>query len=449
MNMKTAKICLLCLVWATTLDRVSAADKLSDQAQEAMKKSTAFLRSISTQGGYVGIYSLDLKERYGEAKREKAEIGEIWVQPPGTPSVGKAYLRGYTVTGDKYYYEAARQTALALAWGQRQAGGWDHRVDVSHRTPHSNRVVRNKGQCSFDDNISQEPLSFLIQLDKHLDEPWLTEAIDVALDFFLEAQFDNGAWSQWYPLRGKYHDYYTFNDGAINDCIRVLLEAYKAYGNQKYLNAAKRAGEFIIASQLPSPQAGWAQQYSHDLKPAWARAFEPPAVCTLATAKNIRTLVDLYLVTKDAALLQPIPAAIDWLNRSQIGDRLWARLYELDTNKPIYGDRDEKVHYTLEELSDERRYGYGWQGDFNIPDTIEYYQSVIKLGTDKYLAKQSRPIRNSRRKRLATSLENQVEHVIAQLDEKGRWTREDTFTSGDFVENFNLLCDYLELLKTR
>ena len=373
MNMKTASIGLLYLIWATTVDQVSAADKLADQAQDAMRKSTAFLRSISTQGGYVGIYSLDLKERYGEAKREKAEKDEIWVQPPGTPSVGKAFLRGYTITGDKYYLEAARQTALALAWGQRQVGGWDHRANVSHRNPDSNRVVRNKGRCTFDDNISQEPISFLILLDEHLDEPWLTEAIDVGLAFLLEAQFDNGAWPQWYPLRGNYHDYYTFNDAAINDCVRVLLEAHKAYGKQIHLDAAKQAGDFIIASQWPSPQPAWAQQYSHDLKPAWARTFEPPALCTLATANNIRTLVDLYLVTNDPKYLKPIPPAIAWLDRSKISDNLWARLHELDTNIPIYGDRDSKVHYTLEEISPERRDGYRWQNVFEIPAAIDDY----------------------------------------------------------------------------
>ena len=77
--MKTASICLVCLIGLTTLNQVSAADNLSDQAQTAMRKSTAFLQSISTHGGYVGIYSLDLKERYGEGKREIAKEGEIWV----------------------------------------------------------------------------------------------------------------------------------------------------------------------------------------------------------------------------------------------------------------------------------------------------------------------------------------------------------------------------------
>jgi PelA/Pel-15E family pectate lyase len=39
---------------------------------------------------------------------------------------------------------------------------------------------------------------------------------------------------------------------------------------------------------------------------------------------------------------------------------LWARFYELETDKPIFGDRDRSVHYVVTELSSERRRGYGW-----------------------------------------------------------------------------------------
>jgi PelA/Pel-15E family pectate lyase len=43
---------------------------------------------------------------------------------------------------------------------------------------------------------------------------------------------------------------------------------------------------------------------------------------------------------------------------------LWARLYELDTDKPIFGDRDRTIHYVLGEISNERRAGYTWYGDW-------------------------------------------------------------------------------------
>ena len=41
----------------------------------------------------------------------------------------------------------------------------------------------------------------------------------------LKSQLDNGGWPHQYPWQGNYHDYATFNDQGINDCIRVMIEA--------------------------------------------------------------------------------------------------------------------------------------------------------------------------------------------------------------------------------
>jgi PelA/Pel-15E family pectate lyase len=39
---------------------------------------------------------------------------------------------------------------------------------------------------------------------------------------------------------------------------------------------------------------------------------------------------------------------------------LWARYYEIGTDRPIFGDRDKTIHDRLEEISLERRRGYAW-----------------------------------------------------------------------------------------
>jgi len=39
---------------------------------------------------------------------------------------------------------------------------------------------------------------------------------------------------------------------------------------------------------------------------------------------------------------------------------IWSRYYQLDTDTPIFGDRDRSIHDDLNELSAERRNGYGW-----------------------------------------------------------------------------------------
>ena len=39
---------------------------------------------------------------------------------------------------------------------------------------------------------------------------------------------------------------------------------------------------------------------------------------------------------------------------------LWARYYERGTDRPIFGDRDKTIHDDMNEISKERRNGYGW-----------------------------------------------------------------------------------------
>lgn len=427
--MKGLAILLTALLWPASTGIAKGAD-LAAEAKRTLEKATTYFRSISVNGGYAGIHSMDLRKRYGEALYEPAKPTEIWVQPPGTPSVGEAFLRAWRITGDPRYLDAARDAARALAWGQRKEGGWDHRVDVALLTPLSKKPERKSGHSTFDDDISQGALSFLMSLDQELDEDWLTDAVELGLSFMTESQFENGAWPQWYPLQGGYHDLYTFNDNAINDCIRIMLKAHRLYGREEFLKSAEVGGGFIIASQLAPPQAGWAQQYSLDMKPAWARKFEPPGVCSAATAGNIRTLVDLYVHTKDEKYLSPIPAAIEWLRKSKIGGILWSRFYELGTNKPIFGDHDGKVHYTYEEISEERKKGYAWLKEFGVESAIRYYKEVKERGS------------STRRSDVPSAI--RVMKVIADLDDRGRWIKERMIRSDVFVQNVNVLCAFLE-----
>ncbi|MHC4751732.1 MAG: hypothetical protein ACYTFW_17890 [Planctomycetota bacterium] len=42
--------------------------KLKPEASLVLRKASTYLHSISTNGGYVGIYSKDLTKRYGDAR---------------------------------------------------------------------------------------------------------------------------------------------------------------------------------------------------------------------------------------------------------------------------------------------------------------------------------------------------------------------------------------------
>jgi PelA/Pel-15E family pectate lyase len=43
---------------------------------------------------------------------------------------------------------------------------------------------------------------------------------------------------------------------------------------------------------------------------------------------------------------------------------LWARFYEIETNRPFLANRDGRMVFTLAEVERERRTGYRWYGEF-------------------------------------------------------------------------------------
>ena len=87
---------------------------------DAMKRAARFMsEEAAVDGGYVWQYLPDFSRRWGELE---ASPTMIWVQPPGTATVGHLFLDAYHATGDVFYYEAAKKAADALIKGQHPAG---------------------------------------------------------------------------------------------------------------------------------------------------------------------------------------------------------------------------------------------------------------------------------------------------------------------------------------
>lgn len=477
---------------------VSAAEtrQLPEQVRVALARAARYMRSISTEGGYLWRYSLDLMERAGEVK---ATATQVWIQPPGTPSVGEVFLRAYAVTRDTQYLDAARAAADALATGQLESGGWDYLIefDPAKRANWYRRVdisdgfaaetTKRKNISTFDDDNSQSAVRFLLAMTdatKGSTNPRdgrIRIALDYALKKMLQAQYPNGAWPQrydglprnaadypalkatipaTYPREYKKENYfrhYTLNDNTQRDCILTLLDAWHRTDRREFLDAVKRGAEFLLMAQLPEPQPTWAQQYNARMEPAWARAFEPPAACTSESVGVMRLLADLYVELGDERYLEPLPRAIAWFKRSEISPGLWARYYELHTNKPIFGDRDGKIYYRVEDISEERQKGYSWKGAYGVSGAVAHYEEVKQLGREAMQARlKPKPLTAEQRAARAKSLEGRVTSVIAALDEQGRWVTRgelkkrdfdfhDRVETSAFIRNVELLCDYLEV----
>jgi len=493
-----AKPCLVALALAgaafSPVLRAVEADGLvpAAEARAALDRACAAMRPIATEGGYLWHYSPDLKVRGGESV---ATATQVWVQTPGTPAMGQAFLDAWKITRDPAHLAAARAAALALVRGQLESGGWDYliefdparRSDWRYRADAGTAGPKAKNMTTFDDNTTQGALGYLLAfLDaaKAAPDPEdarIQDALDHGLRQVIIAQYPNGAWPQrWdgephdpaeYPVlqatipadypreqpTSGYYAHYTFNDGAHRDLVLVLLDAARRTGREDCRAAARRGADFLLLAQLPEPQPAWAQQYDAHMQPAWARAFEPPSVSSAESVGAIRLLMDVYLEFGDERYLAAIPPALAWLKRSGIAPGRWARLYELGTNRAIYGDRDRVIHYTLAEISEERRRGYAWEGDFDVLETIARHERLLADGRDKALQRRTpAPLDEARRTARLAKASPVVRGVIDRLDADGRWLthgksrRTDPaittwIETGEFIKNTRVLCDYLAL----
>jgi len=446
------------------------------QARVALLNGAQYLRSISAEGGHLWRYSLDLKLVAGEVRATRTMQ---WLQPPGTPAVGMALLEAYQRTGEKALLDHAMAAGAALAAAQLPSGGWNYNFDFSDPARSKRRNI-----STFDDNTSQSCLRFLLALGEvakgnSARERAIRHARDLGLHKLLEAQYPNGAWPQRYdgvpkvakdfPVlkarypktwsrtypKANYINHYTFNDNSHRDCVLLALEAHRVIGDLKYLQAARRGGDFILLAQMPEPQPAWAQQYNARMEPAWARKFEPASITGGESVGACRTLIELYLVTGDAKYFRAVDAAVKWYRRSAIAPGKWARFYELQTNRPLYFTKDYRLTYRDNDLPTH----YSFQSSYGVESMIRYYEAVKKAGRTAWLASQkTKPLSAAQRTARAKSMEKKVRAVIAAQDKKGRWitrgkleTRGMTFgdriETREFIQNLGVLAEYLSLLR--
>lgn len=416
-------------------------ESLRAEVAKAMHRAASYYRHhVASHGGYVYHYSVDdLKQRWGEGK---ANVNQIWVQPPGTPTVGMAFLKAYEATKDPFYLDAAKEAAKALCYGQLASGGWTNSIDFD---PQGEKVARyrngrGKGDdnSTLDDGISQSALRFLMRIDRTLDfaDPGIHEASQLGINALLAAQFPNGGFPQiWtgpvpdrpilkasYPeydwrTAGKVKDYwnkYTLNDGLAGTVSETLWEAFEMTKEARFKTALSRLGDFLILAQMPDPQPAWAQQYGDEMHPIWARRFEPPAVTGGESQDALETLLKIYQVTGDPKYLKPIPRALAYLKRSVLPDGRLARYYELRTNRPLYMTRRGK-DYTLTYEDTDLPAHYGWKVDSRLAAIEARYQAL------KGKAKAGEPVQNDERDPGARDVERQVRQIVEALDDQGRW----------------------------
>jgi PelA/Pel-15E family pectate lyase len=335
-------------------------------------------------------------ERYLERSARRAEHDLAFIEAElrasaanrATPApASRASLLRDHMDAQWFAGEEARRLADILLSYQTPSGGWSKNIDFRKRARRPGESFYSGGSWSyigtFDNDATTEELRFLGRAFEATGDPRYREAFLRGIGYILDAQFPNGCWPQVYPLQGGYHDAATFNDEAIPNILNLFRSisrgdfAFVPEVLRGRVEASKNEGiECILDAQIVANGrlTVWGQQ--HDpitLEPAHGRSYEHASLTAGESVDVVEVLMGIR--NPSPRVVEAVHEAVAWfretaiygfdyehphLTRREGAGPIWARFYEIGTNRPIFSNRDGIVRYDWHELDDERRRGYGW-----------------------------------------------------------------------------------------
>ena len=255
-----------------------------------------------------------------------------------------------------------------------------------------------KRKSTIDNSATYVQIRDLAKGYNKTSNPGYRNAARRGLEFILREQRPSGGW------RGSDVDAITFNDNAMIGVMQLLKEITQKHTDFRWVKPADRercrqalakAMRVVLDCQIvvDGKKTAWCQQHDHKtLKPVKARSYELPSISGGESVKIVRFLMEEE--APSAEIVAAVEGAVAWFRRSAIrgirierfdidpvkdGNKVieqdvrvvrdpeaspvWARFYEVDTNRPFFCNRDGIKVYTLAEVTLERRTGYSWYGD--------------------------------------------------------------------------------------
>ncbi len=297
------------------------------------------------------------------------------------------------------WYATARARALAdsVLLYQIPVGGWPKNTDFS--TPPTAEFLKDARMdhraATIDNNATTTPLLYLARVLAAAPDERTRTAFERGFDYLLAAQYENGGWPQYFPLQKGYYTHITYNDNAMVNVLEFLRDASRGEPPYAFVDADRRARaaaavakgiDCILRTQVRDADGHlttWCAQHDETtLAPAWARNFEPPTLSGGESVGIVRFLIGIESPAPEVRAA--IEGAVAWFEKVKItGQRyetfknaegkkdrrivpdpaappIWARFYELGTDRPLFMGRDKVVRYALAEIERERRAGYSY-----------------------------------------------------------------------------------------
>lgn len=299
-----------------------------------------------------------------------------------------------------YQSQEASRIADQVLLFQLDTGGWPKNIDMA--APLSEKERKNllekkqrQQDSTIDNGATYTQMTYLARVYRGTRLERYKEAFLKGLDFLLNIQYENGGWPQSPYLQG-YPLHITFNDNAMTGVLRLLRDIARNPSDYVFVDEIRRAKadaavrkgiECVLQCQViveGRPTVWCAQHDEKTLRPAPARAYEKISLSGSESADVVRLLMEID--NPPPRIVHAVQSAVAWFEQVKItglrqiteknpalprgydkviiadpgAPPLWARFYEIGTNRPIFCGRDDIIKYSLAEIDPERRTGYSW-----------------------------------------------------------------------------------------
>lgn len=296
--------------------------------------------------------------------------------------------------------EAVRIADNVLLY-QNKNGGWHKNIDMAEKLKESGKDSLKKLQSekigtTIDNGATHTQLRYLAKVYNATEKESYKKAFLNGVDYLLEAQYDNGGWPQFYPIKKGYYEHITYNDGAMIGVMNLLRDIAKnkpAYSfvdenrKKEAQTAIDKGLQVILATQVKvdGKLTVWCAQHDKEnYSPAKARAYELPSL----SGKESAGIVEYLLKLEDPSdvVKKSIRSAVQWFEDHKVmgekvvwikdpsyskgkdrvvvqdsnGGPLWGRFNDIETGTPIFVGRDGIIKDHLADIEQERRTGYNY-----------------------------------------------------------------------------------------
>jgi PelA/Pel-15E family pectate lyase len=327
-----------------------------------------------------------------------------WNTSPGLAQPARSIHWNACLRQQQKWYSSPEAVRIAdnVLLYQFPSGGWPKNIDMAEKLDETGKqqlkAINHLDSSTIDNSATYTQLRYLARVYQKTKLTRFKDSFIRGFDYLILAQYRNGGWPQFFPLREGYYSRITFNDDAMIGVMNLLRDIGKEKSDFSFVDAARREQavkavrkgiDCILKCQIKEKGAltAWCAQHDeHDFTPAKARTYELPSLSGEECVGIVKFLMSIANPTDE--IKTSVQSAVSWFNKVKIygikmaevsdsrgpegRDRiivkdpsappLWARFYEIGTNKPFFCSRDGIKRFDLSDISYERRNHYSWLG---------------------------------------------------------------------------------------